>query len=272
MQVHILYLTNQCNLKCPYCYERNKQKEKKIITKKEINKYIKYIIETEPTNVSTTCLMGGEPLLEFDKIYYIFKQFESVRKKYNKQITLNFITNGTLLHKYIPELYEITHSNVFSSFEVSFDASAQYLRTGKSEIVQNNLLLLKENNIPFGISYTISSLNYKNWLNDLIFILESYYPSVKENKNLSTKKKIRVNIDLVGIEQKESIAFTDKLKKDIENSSLYLYNIYNIAICDFNCSLCKRCKKYLFTGKHYSIPSKKDVFEPMKTLQEFNHF
>ena len=273
MKINIIYVTNQCNLKCPYCYERNKENKKKVITKKEIQQYIKYMVENEPNQVSSTCIIGGEPTLEFDKMYYIFNEFKKVRQKYGKQIAYNFITNGTLLHKYTDKLYEMTYSSeVFTSFEVSYDGSFQHIRTGKSKIVEKNLELLNKLNIPFGISYTITKNTMDIYLQDIIEILERFFTS-KSNLN---HKKIRINIDRSGIEQelgyKEGNAKYEAICKDLLKSSLYLYSLYEIPLCDFACASCMRCNKSLFDGRHYTIPQQKELFEPLYTKNKFNHF
>ena len=270
MNVHIIYLTNKCNLSCPYCYENMKDiktKDHFSISYKEIDDVIENIIIEEPDLVSTVCLMGGEPLLEIDKIEYIFNRCKEIHDK--KQIALNIISNGTLISKNIDSLERMLNDNqVFLSLDISFDASQQYKRTGDSSIVEDNIKMMKERNIPFGISYTISSDNHekKQILTDLIKILEKFFGYTEHND----KRKIRVNFDWTSLDK-----FYDDINlliNDLKESSNYLFSKYNVPICELNCESCNKCRKFLFSSKSYSIPGKDRLIEPMVTKNKFSHF
>ena len=275
MKVNIIYLTNQCNLKCPYCYEKQGQekREKSVITESEIDDTLNSIIREEPFHVSTVCLMGGEPFLEFDKIKYTFDKCLEIRRNLGKSISLNVISNGTLIHNHIDDLdYMINNREQYLSLDISFDGIFQYKRTGDSDIVQKNFLLLKERNIPFGISYTITKGNHerKVFLKEIVSFLELYYgkDNLKDNAN---KRKIRVNFDWTSLEKfyKDIHEFQDSLKEACD----YLFTLYNVPICELSCRACGHCQKQLFDARSYSIPGKSDkILEPMKTNKTFYHF
>lgn len=85
-----LLLTNQCNLKCKYCWVTKYGNRNKIETmsKEVIDKSLDFLHENAEEGVSIT-LFGGEPLLEYDSIKYIMDKYPS----------LNYViyTNATLL-------------------------------------------------------------------------------------------------------------------------------------------------------------------------------
>lgn len=278
MKVNILYLTNQCNLKCPYCYEQQGQieRDKKVISNEEIDDTLHEIVTNEPINVSTLCLMGGEPLLEFEKIKYVVEKCKEIKQNKKKSIALNIISNGTLIHKHIKDIKEmLTSSDVYMSLDVSYDGINQHLRTNQSNIVQNNLKLLKENSVPFGVSYTITGNNCNKsvLLRDLVEILERYYPNKDENLVSNDKKKIRLNLARKEIEESTNSIFNEQaFKNSFKYEFEYLFDKYHIPMCDFICKVCKRCNKTLFNGKSYYMHNSDVVIEPMQTIKPFNHF
>lgn len=281
MKVHILYLTNKCNLRCPYCYEGQGKtsRKNKVITQKEIYSFLDKIVQDEPTGSSTLCLMGGEPFLEFKKIKQVFEYCTKLRHEKNKFICINIISNGTLLHKYIDDLQFMLCSddNAYMSLDISYDGMNQHVRTPKSDIVQRNLKLLKDRNIPFGLSYTITENNYKPkvFLTEIITLLEEYYPDIEQNIKNNSRKKIRVNLALTNIEKAMQVDSLnhDKYYSQFNKEFDYIFSKYRIPICDISCSVCQRCDKSSFTGRQYCIPGKDSLIEePMVTANSFNHF
>lgn len=99
----MLILTENCNLRCKYCYEMNKQRStmdfetaKGILQKSlsEMDGYESIVIE----------LHGGEPFLNFDLIRKID---EFVMSNYDYPVLFRTTTNGTCMSKEIKEwLYE----------------------------------------------------------------------------------------------------------------------------------------------------------------------
>lgn len=58
-----LYLTDDCNLQCSYCYEGNK-KNKSYMTEATLEKTLDFIVSNNPANdYIDLLLLGGEPLL-----------------------------------------------------------------------------------------------------------------------------------------------------------------------------------------------------------------
>ncbi len=96
----MLIITENCNLRCTYCYEKNKNAKsmtfvtaKKIIDRayRDIGNYESMIIE----------LHGGEPFLNFDLIrkidQYVIENYPHI------EVLFRAITNGTLVHNEIKE-------------------------------------------------------------------------------------------------------------------------------------------------------------------------
>lgn len=83
-----LMLTERCNLKCAFCYQKHKGNED--ITSTILEDSITFILKESEENVEIM-LWGGEPLLRFDLIQHIVKKYP--------QLNWRFATNGFLLTK-----------------------------------------------------------------------------------------------------------------------------------------------------------------------------
>lgn len=99
-------LTQDCNLRCVYCYEGAGELNKGSLnneTRENIYKFIVNQVESRRSNLVYMVLFGGEPLLNFrDNIEWLDKI-----KKYcddnNKQFVTSIVSNGILFDDFIME-------------------------------------------------------------------------------------------------------------------------------------------------------------------------
>ncbi len=104
-----IHITNKCNLKCCYCY--NKLRGNKSLSVTNAIKAIEYIFPQETDQIRLN-FIGGEPLLEWNSIKKIIK---IITLKRNHVPYISLTTNGTLLTKSIvQELSAIRAKIVFS--------------------------------------------------------------------------------------------------------------------------------------------------------------
>ncbi|MCD8235826.1 MAG: radical SAM protein [Prevotellaceae bacterium] len=99
-KVIMLILTHSCNLKCAYCYERQKRDASKVMSPQTAIKIIEEEIEVSLGGYNHIVIhfMGGEPFLRFGVIKDICEWIEN--KVFPVDIILSATTNGTLLHKH----------------------------------------------------------------------------------------------------------------------------------------------------------------------------
>lgn len=265
--VNVIYLTTDCNFACEYCYENQKFcNVHKHATNEEIENFVDNIVrQTNPEiNNYTVCLMGGEPFLAAEQMDYFMEYI----KKYTAAKTFcpNVVTNGSLVHKYIDDIKRWrSQYNVFFGLDISYDGSFQYKRT-KTDIVERNMHLLKDNNITFGISYTIGkdSLKDKMYLKDIVNLIKEYYTPIIDLNH----QRFRININYGEFTKEEIDVFEEELRQEC----CYLYSKLGISFCYFACDACKKCV-FNNTGKKYTIPGESDaVIERMVTHKKFNHF
>lgn len=166
--VIILRTTSNCNMKCSYCYDKNKLKNEEnpdILFKNNINNIIQYINRLSSIGGGSDrkiILHGGEPLLIKSDTYKNF--FEELLNSGGK-CSISVQTNGTLL--------DMDYINIFKKYNIHIGISldgcdessnACRLYADKKNTfsdVYNKINLLKEYNIDFGIIMTIN----KNLIN-----------------------------------------------------------------------------------------------------------
>jgi sulfatase maturation enzyme AslB (radical SAM superfamily) len=99
-----LMVTQDCNLKCKYCYEGKSERSKqfmKIETMKQ--KISKYMALNKDHEYLLITLFGGEPLLDFPLIREVIEWVCS--KKWNKKYFFLIATNGTILTTEMKEFF-----------------------------------------------------------------------------------------------------------------------------------------------------------------------
>ena len=87
---YVLILTNECNLRCPFCYMKKIPVDKQM----QLNDWL-CLLEQLP-DYARVILMGGEPLF--------YNHFEQVFKTAASRFPCTIVTNGTLLNKKTIEL------------------------------------------------------------------------------------------------------------------------------------------------------------------------
>ncbi len=262
-RVNVLYLTTACNLRCTYCYEAasrdGKEKAKKLTTV-HIDQFLHEIMAREAEMVSTVVIMGGEPLLEYDLLCYALK--EMVNSVHSWGVTIT--TNGTITQKYDSIMKYDDYDNMSLTLEVSYDATGQDARIyhngtssrEKVEIFLDDLLI---DGIPFAISYTIHKGNYKNMLEDMVFLCEKYNPT-----KISLSPYCQELDDVMG-------DYKQFLKSFIPYAE-YITEKYDIPICDLACRVCGKCDKSSFVGNAYMSPTTGLTYQDQNTEKKFDKF
>lgn len=142
-----IMVTEACNFNCKYCYEH---KQPKTMTDYKMDVIMKYIqkVVNQDNNIKSLHVMwiGGEPLLEKNKILNYGKAFVEFAKEKNLEYTAAMNTNGYLLDdETFRELLEIE----VRKYYIAFDGKHQdYFRPlisgeGTSKVLLKNLVSIK---------------------------------------------------------------------------------------------------------------------------------
>jgi len=149
----VLNLTEQCNLKCTYCYVRAGENQVELMTPETAYKIIDGFLEMKPEGRFNITMHGGEPLIN----YPLVQKIVEYAKPHRDKIDLSIQTNGTLLTQ---ERVEFLKENDVS-IGVSLDGPKKYhdqtrvLQNGKGSFdqVMRGIKLLQDN------QYTVSTIS-----------------------------------------------------------------------------------------------------------------
>lgn len=208
-----IFTTQNCNLRCTYCYEKlcNKNITEKVIY--DINRYFKRHIDEDIFDFVNYRVSGGEPLLNFNtwKQPILDGIIENKRK-----LSVSLISNLTLLNNEIESF--IIDNNIGCSISLDgIDYSKPDIKgTSSSKIVKSNIERLIKNGFT---KFNISSVIDKHTFNGL----EKLAHFIGENKLLWA-----IDIDHYFYGEIEPNILISKLKEVVNILNTYNYDFYNL--------------------------------------------
>jgi len=144
----LLMLTYACNLNCVYCYEKDKRTGKTMAFKTA-----RKVIQEAFIENATVCeeieidFMGGEPLLEFDRIKEISEWMWS--QNWSKPYILYATTNGTLLNEEMKKWFSEHKERIVLGFIIQFMANCKL----QSKLIANKKeLTTKEKKVAYALT------------------------------------------------------------------------------------------------------------------------
>lgn len=162
-----LFLTNNCNLRCKYCYEKNQYKS--INMSKEVAKSaVDLLYDNLDENISPTIsLFGGEPLLNVELIEFIYKYIKKHKKLDNCKFTIT--TNGTIMNKKVFSLLKKIDANIMLSLDGNKEKQDTNRKfedgTGSYNKIKNNIEQYLQSDLSSIVvrnTITKSDIDYKN--------------------------------------------------------------------------------------------------------------
>jgi uncharacterized protein len=176
-----LFPTNQCNLRCKYCYASAGEKRPMVMDWHFAVSAVDRIIENAKllgvNQVNLGFHGGGEPLFPWALIKRIVTYAEEEAKQNNLKLAVYSATNGLLSEQQLSWI--IDH---FVSLNISFDGLPDvqdYHRPlpdgqGSFKYVDRTFRFLDEHNFSYGIRSTVSEYNIDRMEESLDFIINNY--------------------------------------------------------------------------------------------------
>lgn len=163
--------TNNCNLRCKYCFHDKYGYNEDILKMEHLKKYITLLSQKyQHINI---IWHGGEPLL-IPLNYY--EEIYNYCEKLNSSFTFSIQTNGTLLNQKIINFFKKNNTNI----GLSFDGLENSFTRGKTNKILENISLLKENNIYTGAIIVINKQNVNNLIQEY-----NYFKSLELSMKLN---------------------------------------------------------------------------------------
>lgn len=166
-----VYINDRCNLKCIYCYEKNKNKLKN----ENLSDFEIFCKNAKGKNINTITITGGEPLLSNNVYEYV----DIAQKNFLK---IELLTNGTIPinKKYLKKFQAITFS---------YDGNLGVMQRQRT-ITEKQFFVLKENIdecVKNNVSIKINCVVTKN---NLTLFHDDLFPFLSLPSKMLTELKI----------------------------------------------------------------------------------
>jgi len=156
-----IYLTNQCNLSCNYCYSdqiRTDSESKMFMSLNMLEKIIPSVLSMDWRAVNFF-LYGGEPLLNLDLLTKTIALINRINRYFRKRVYFSTQTNGTLINQENIDIFLKYGFNI----GISLDGPPYIHNRNRPEKgggpsfdkVIRGINLLRQNGISFSITSTI---------------------------------------------------------------------------------------------------------------------
>lgn len=198
-----LVLSQDCNMRCIYCYENGGSfnKTRKIMDCSTIKKIVNWWISKIPQEISLVRVefYGGEPLLNISGFMYAIEYINEKMKQLNKKVRYFVITNGTLINGEILEVLKINKVTVTLSIDgdrESQNVNRRLLGNQDSyDIVIQNLHRLLDSNVRVLARITMTQGNVKRLFNSVVSLWEAGIDEVDCIPVLTNSEKLRIRED-----------------------------------------------------------------------------
>ena len=198
-----LVLSQDCNMRCIYCYENGGSfnKTRKIMDCSTIKKIVDWWISKIPQEISLVRVefYGGEPLLNISGFMYAIEYINEKMKQLNKKVRYFVITNGTLINGEILEVLKINKVTVTLSIDgdrESQNVNRRLLGNQDSyDIVIQNLHRLLDLDVRVLARITMTQGNVKRLFNSVVSLCEAGIDEVDCIAVLTNSEKLRIRED-----------------------------------------------------------------------------
>lgn len=255
-----LYLTDDCNLKCSYCYEGSK-KNKSYMSEATLERALDFIAKNNlPNDPIDLLLLGGEPLLNkkilFKTIDIINHKYPEIKHLFRYQMT----TNGILLDD--NTLKFIEDNQIELSISIDGDRETHNLNrksiNGKDvyDIIFRNMQKLLQRQMPFSVRMTATANNVHLLSHNVRYFYELGI------------RKINIGMDELGDWDKKSLQVLDQQLELLDTYYLEYFandedavlNLYDYKLSTF---IFKRRPVYCSAGsKEHLVINSKGEFYP----------
>lgn len=160
-----LYLTNDCNMRCKYCYE-GAEKSKIMLSRENMHRALELCREYAGDKEIDLTLLGGEPLLNRD----VFLELMDLVSD-DEKIKITMTTNGTIWDDEI--MKRIVKKKVDLSISIDGDEKTHLINrvsvngSNLYDKTQKTIRSLLENDIPFAVRMTVATNNVSRFCDNV---------------------------------------------------------------------------------------------------------
>ncbi len=175
--IFTIWVTDECNLRCKYCYVDKHTARMDRETAQKCMEFIEEKIKNTAHDTGETVIRfhGGEPLLNFEIIKYIS---EEMKKRLDGQVSFEMTTNGTVMS---PQILQFIKENVRLSVSIDGDRQCNDLQRvdkygeGTYERISRTMEELTKNGVKFIIRMTVNTANVEHLYDNYRHFYEQGY-------------------------------------------------------------------------------------------------
>jgi radical SAM protein with 4Fe4S-binding SPASM domain len=231
----ILILTHSCNLNCVYCYEHHKGNNS--IDLEEAKEIIENEMNSDDDLDREFEFLGGEPLLEFEKIVELHNFLCS--REWPKKWTSIITTNGTLVHGKIKEWLLCHQNTIRVSLSADGTPDMQNINRSSSYGLIDYDFFVETHSV---IKMTISDKTLKNLAEGVIYLHNLGFRVITANLAFGIDWSSDDNLSIFATELRKLADFY------IENPRLRPADIMNMQIDSINPQSCKYVSRHCGAG------------------------
>jgi len=157
-----IMMTNDCNLRCVYCYQNHKRNHLEGEDLEKVKKFINEIVKNK--KIVNILYFGGEPLLNTPAIEKLHFHTEELSKIHDFQYNPKISTNGYSIDKNISLFEKINFKTIRISLDGSEERHDQLRRTKNNGCtfrrILDNIISLKSPNVMIRVNIDSDSQDY----------------------------------------------------------------------------------------------------------------
>lgn len=192
-----LHLTNQCNLRCTYCFVHKSRASMNLKTAHLTLKKVFSLAGKHGYQNITLKFSGGEALLELKKMEKMVGMAQRYAKINKLKCRLVLLTNGILINQKVAEFLKKHHFTVAVSLDGLKEDhdKTRIFPNGKGSFndTYRGIEILRQAGVRFNVTVTISRQNIKNLPEIAHFLLKQKIPFifnfVRENEGYTVEAK-----------------------------------------------------------------------------------
>lgn len=175
-----LHVSNQCNLRCTYCYIKKTNDHLNVDQGKVYAEKAFAVLQKRGMKRVNVKLAGGEPTLRFEQTIQLTDDLRELGQVYGMVVDVTLLTNGTLLNEHRAKVLKeknITASVSLDGIDESNNINRPYINgKGSLDKVMDGIALLQSQKVNFNVSVVITPQSIDHFPKVIEFCLQRKMP------------------------------------------------------------------------------------------------
>ncbi len=175
-----LHISNQCNLRCTYCYLGKTSETMSLSIGKEVIDNLMESAQMQGVRQLTLKFAGGEALLEWQLVLELYQYAQQIAAPFGIAVQPIILSNGTTITASVAQRlkeYGFYVAISLDGLDKDNDLQRPFVNgRGSFQAVERGMLLLKEYEVPFNVSIVVTAQNLAGLPNLFKYLLNHKVP------------------------------------------------------------------------------------------------